>query len=57
MQGVTTVVLRNGRDPIGFVGREVAGLQTAAMGLGKLLQGVGNFTAVKRLAFGVGNGA
>ena len=54
MQGVATVVLRNGRDPIGLVSRKVAGFQTAAMGVGELLQSMGNFTAVKRLALGIG---
>jgi len=32
VQGVAPVVLGDGRDPFGLVGREVAGLETASMG-------------------------
>jgi len=55
VQGVATVMLGDRLHPLGFEGRQVAGLEAAAMFGHKALDGLGNLATVQGLATGLGN--
>jgi len=56
VQGVAPVVLRHGLDPFGLEVGQVFGGDAAAVVLGKLFNGMGDFAAIEGLPLGGSNG-